>query len=41
MAGGFEIHEVPAGHVELLEEPHVRRVAETLKAACQPKEALI
>jgi len=30
-AGGFDVHEVSAGHIGLLEDPHVRAVAATLR----------
>ncbi len=32
MTGNFQIHEVSAGHIELLEEPHVQIVAEKIRA---------
>jgi aspartate racemase len=30
-AGGVDLHEVSAGHIDLLEEPHVENVAATLR----------
>jgi aspartate racemase len=32
-AGGVELHEVSAGHIDLLEEPHVENVAAMMKRA--------
>jgi aspartate racemase len=31
-AGGLEVHDIPGDHIGILKEPHVRVLAEKLKA---------
>jgi len=37
VTGGVEIHEIKAGHIEMLEEPHVQPVADILRANIRPE----
>jgi thioesterase domain-containing protein len=39
-AGGCEVHEIFAGHIGLLEEPHVQQVAHILSGSLQPQAPL-